>query len=66
MNKLVERFEKINSRMLSQHGNAISSAEEAKKLAQNFLKYYLKNGGKFSYEETEDEIFNQFLEDYYK
>ena len=38
MEKLVERFEKINGRLLSQHGNAMSSAEEARKIAIEFAK----------------------------
>ena len=88
MNKLVERFEKINSRMLSQHGNAISSAEETKKLAVEFSKYLRLNdylpqlledrsigyviaretyrSDKIAKTHSADEVFNQFLDEYYK
>lgn len=88
MNKLVEKFEKINSRMLSQHGNAISSAEEAKKLAVEFSKYLRTNNylpqisedrsigyviarecwrsDKPADVHSADEVFDKFINEYYK
>ena len=59
MEKLIEKFEKINGRMLSQHGNAISSAEEARKLAIEFANYCNSSGDC-------SELFEQFINKYYE
>ena len=67
MEKLVKKFEKINGRMLSQHGNAISSAEEARKLALEFAKSL--NGmciGSWNLEHTYNELFDKFIDEYYE
>ena len=80
MEKLVKRFEKINSRMLSQHGNAISSATEAMKLAIEYKWWSVAQPTRiFDIKELpegmdiedflkikDEERFNKFVEEYYK
>ena len=73
MEKLIEKFEKINGRMLSQHGNAISSAEEARKLAIAYSRYYFDEALNLGRDILPDEyintdliLFEQFINKYYE
>ena len=79
MEKLVEKFEKINSRMLSQHGNAISSAEEARKIAIEYRWWWGSKTVKVDISECPDDMdfedwvkiweqgeFNNFINEYYE
>jgi hypothetical protein len=80
MEKLVKKFEKINGRMLSQHGNAISSAEETQRLAIEYKWWSVTQSARlFDVKELpegmdiedflkikEREQFNRFVEEYYK